>query len=114
MYSVETSIYVAADSHGCGIGALLYDDLEKLLRGQGFLNMNACITVAAKDSECDPHITDGSVRFHEKLGFALVGRFQKCGYKFGRWYDMIWMEKLIGEHTADPADLLPFDTQRKL
>ncbi len=114
MYSVETSIYVAADSHGCGIGALLYDDLEKLLRGQGFLNMNACITVAAKGSECDPHITDGSVRFHEKLGFALVGRFQKCGYKFGRWYDMIWMEKLIGEHTADPADLLPFDTQRKL
>ena len=43
-----------------------------------------------------------------------MGRFQKCGYKFGRWYDMIWMEKLIGEHTADPADLLPFDTESEV
>ena len=29
------------------------------------------------------------------MGFRLAGRFTKCGYKFGRWYDMIWMEKLI-------------------
>jgi phosphinothricin acetyltransferase len=36
--------------------------------------------------------------FHQKMGFDMVGTFHKCGYKFGRWYDMIWMEKLIGEH----------------
>ena len=32
------------------------------------------------------------------MGFAQVGLFHKCGYKFNRWYDMIWMEKIIGEH----------------
>lgn len=112
--SVETSIYVAAGARGGGIGALLYDNLEELLRRQGFLNMNACIAVAAEGGESDPYITDGSVRFHEKLGFTYVGRFHKCGIKFNRWYDMIWMEKLIGEHTADPAALLPFDTESEL
>ena len=28
----------------------------------------------------------------------MVGRFIQCGYKFNRWYDMMWMEKHIGEH----------------
>ena len=32
---------------------------------------------------------------------SLVGEFHACAYKFGRWYDMIWMEKLIAEHNAD-------------
>jgi phosphinothricin acetyltransferase len=35
-----------------------------------------------------------------------VGRFYKCGYKFGRWYDMVWMEKLIGEHVDDPRPVV--------
>ncbi|MER2139653.1 MAG: GNAT family N-acetyltransferase, partial [Succiniclasticum sp.] len=30
--------------------------------------------------------------------YKTAGRFHKCGYKFGRWYDMIWMEKIIGKH----------------
>lgn len=46
-----------------------------------------------QDSDCRY-----SARFHEHLGFKQVGRFHKCGRKFGRWYDMIWMEKIIGEH----------------
>ncbi|MCC2255773.1 GNAT family N-acetyltransferase [Ruminococcus sp. CLA-AA-H200] len=32
------------------------------------------------------------------MGYTKVGEFHKCGYKFGRWYDMIWMEKMIGGH----------------
>ena len=32
----------------------------------------------------------------------MVGRFEQVGYKFGRWYDMVWMERLIGDH-ATPA-----------
>ena len=42
-----------------------------------------------------------SAQFHAHLGFALCGTFRNCGYKFGRWYDMVWMEKIIGEHKAD-------------
>lgn len=34
-----------------------------------------------------------------------VGRFHNCGYKFDRWYDMIWMEKLIGPHDAHPDEV---------
>jgi hypothetical protein len=38
----------------------------------------------------------------------MVGRFYKCGYKFGTWYDMVWMEKLLGEHPVTPRDIIPF------
>src|SRR3712207_8673164 len=38
----------------------------------------------------------------EKLGYRLVGRFHQSGYKFNQWFDMIWMEKLLGEHDVRP------------
>ncbi|MBP5631691.1 MAG: GNAT family N-acetyltransferase, partial [Clostridia bacterium] len=43
----------------------------------------------------DEYLTRNSAEFHEHMGFRLAGRFTKCGYKFGRWYDMIWMEKFL-------------------
>ena len=46
----------------------------------------------------DLYLDESSPKFHQKLGFSLVGRFHNSGYKFGHWYDMIWMEKMIGEH----------------
>lgn len=94
-WAVETSIYVDIDKKRCGIGRLLHDALEEALKRQGVLNMNACIAY------CDPedeYLTLDSVHFHEHLGYKLVAHFHKCGKKFGRWYDMVWMEKLIGEH----------------
>ena len=38
----------------------------------------------------------------------MVGEFQKCGYKFGRGYNMVWMEKLLGEHPDVPEPVIPF------
>ncbi len=38
------------------------------------------------------------IEFHTHMGYRLVGEFHKCGYKFNHWYNMVWMEKLIGEH----------------
>ena len=38
----------------------------------------------------------------------MVGKFYKSGYKFGRWYDMVWMEKMIGEHRNDQPAMIPF------
>lgn len=96
-WCVETSIYLADDSRGIGIGRKLYDALETRLKEQGILNANACITYA--DFEDEYHTND-SMHFHEKMGYKLVGRFHQCGYKFGRWYDMIWMEKMLGEHVV--------------
>ena len=95
-WAVETSIYLRGDVQRRGIGAQLYEALEQRLRQQGILNMNACISYPVV--ECDPYLTLQSVRFHERMGFALLAHFHKCGLKFGRWYDMVWMERLIGEH----------------
>ena len=103
-WAVETSIYLKMGLSGQGYGRLLYDKLEAILRRQNILNANACIAYAAHE---DAHLTNGSMHFHEHLGYHLVGTFHQCGYKFGTWYDMIWMEKMLGDHPADPHPLLP-------
>ncbi len=105
-WSVETSIYVDKDCRSVGIGRILYNELEKILKKQNILNMNACI---AYTSISDSHLDNGSMKFHEKMGFTLAGRFTKCGYKFNTWYDMIWMEKIIGKHKCNPSEVIPFN-----
>mgnify|MGYP000218870985 CR=1 FL=1 len=102
-WSVETSIYVDMIQKRKGIGRLLYDRLEEILKKQGILNVNACIGYPQIDDE---YLTKDSVYFHEKLGYHMVGTFHQCGYKFGRWYDMVWMEKFIGEHTKNQAPVI--------
>lgn len=94
-HCVETSIYVQMDAHGKGIGKALYAELEKRLKKQGILNVNACITWSEKENE---YVTHQSPDFHEHLGYKRCAHFHQCGYKFGQWFDMIWMEKMIGEH----------------
>ena len=94
-WAVETSIYVDQNKKRMGIGKKLHEALEEELRNRGFLNMNACIAYPAQEDE---YLTRNSVEFHAHLGYRMVGQFHQCGYKFHRWYDMVWMEKLIGEH----------------
>ena len=103
-WAVETSIYLKMGLSGQGYGRMLYEKLEAILRRQNILNVNACIAYAAHE---DAHLTNGSMHFHEHLGYHLVGTFHQCGYKFGTWYDMIWMEKMLGDHPKDPRPLLP-------
>lgn len=105
-WSVETSIYVAEDAQRSGAGGALYRALERALSAQNILNVNACIAVPAVEG--DPYLTENSARFHAHWGYQLVGRFHRCGYKFGRWYDMIWMEKFLGEHLERPPEVIPF------
>lgn len=104
-HSVELSIYVDTNMRQQHVGGFLYAALEDCLKRQGFLNLNACI--AAPIAE-DPYLDDNSIRFHEHLGYQLVGRFHRCGYKFDRWYDMVWMEKMLGEHTVPAPKIIPF------
>lgn len=94
-WAAETSIYVKQNKRGLGIGKALYRQLEYYLKLQNIVNLNACI--ASTQTE-DEHLTNASILFHERLGFRLVGEFSRCGYKFHRWYNMVWMEKIIGEH----------------
>ena len=102
-WAVETSIYVREDKKGSGIGRALYSALEHILLQQNILNVNACIAYPAREDE---HLTKDSVRFHEKLGYRMAGRFHQCGYKFGRWYDMVWMEKHLGSHPENPEKVI--------
>lgn len=104
-WAVETSIYVDERCRGMGIGKKLYEALEKTLGAQNILNLNACIAYPSKEDE---YLTKDSVHFHQHLGYRLVGEFYQCGYKFHRWYNMVWMEKHIGVHTACQPPVIPF------
>ena len=95
-HSAEVSIYVAQDSQRQGIGRLLSSELESRLKASGILNLYACIAYPETEDE---YLTRNSVEFHGHMGFSLAGHFHDCGYKFGRWYSMVWMEKIIGAHT---------------
>jgi phosphinothricin acetyltransferase len=104
-WAVETSIYVKEGCTGMGCGKSLYGALEELLKKQHIINLNACIAFTKTE---DDYLTNNSQFFHEHMGYRLVGTFNQCGYKFGRWYDMIWMEKMIGAHEAQPEKVIPF------
>ncbi|MBE5847779.1 MAG: GNAT family N-acetyltransferase [Lachnospiraceae bacterium] len=94
-HSCEMTIYLDRNAKGNGYGRALYEALEKSLKEMGMLNLYACIG----DPEVeDEYLTKNSESFHRHMGYTKVGEFHKCGYKFGRWYNMIWMEKMIGEH----------------
>ena len=96
-WCAETSIYIQQNFHGRGVGKLLYAELEKQLVQQHVLNLNACIA----------YPNPGSIAFHKALGFTTIGHFHNCGFKLNRWYDMIWMEKMIGEHNIPPEPFAP-------
>ena len=102
--SVETSIYIKKEKRRAGLGRKMYEILENILKRQNVLNMYACIACTEQE---DKYLTNASVRFHEKMGFKTAGKFNKCGYKFNNWYDMVWMEKFIGEHERFPSDVIP-------
>ena len=93
--SAELTIYLARDAKGNGYGRSLYEALERILKDRGITNLYACIGDPIAEDE---YLTRDSEKFHRRMGFATVGTFHKCGYKFNRWYNMIWMEKIIGAH----------------
>ncbi|MBO4400453.1 MAG: GNAT family N-acetyltransferase [Selenomonadaceae bacterium] len=98
-WSAELTIYLDRNERQRGLGRRLYEALEENLREMGILNLYACIGWTEREDE---FLNQNSAKFHEHLGFRRVGLFQNCGRKFGRWYDMIWMEKIIGGHVENP------------
>ena len=94
-YSNEVTIYLDKDSKGKGYGKLLYAELEKRLKEKGIKNLYACIASPIKE---DIYLNNNSEEFHNHIGYKRIGLFTKCGYKFNTWYNMIWMEKIIGKH----------------
>ena len=104
-WCAEASIYLEQGARGQGIGRRLYTALEQALRGQNILTSYACIAWAEQPDE---YLGHHSIRFHERMGYRTVGQFPSCGFKFGRWYGMVWMEKRLAPEGTAPVPVIPY------
>lgn len=107
--SVELSVYVDMDHRRKGYGECLYNRLFKMLAEQNIYNVHACI--ASPDGE-DDNLTNDSELFHSRMGFVYAGRHEKCGYKFGKWYSIVWMDKVIKDRVDNPGEFIPFSQMK--
>ncbi|KAG4097452.1 Sortase and related acyltransferase [Neocallimastix lanati (nom. inval.)] len=104
-WSVETTIYLKQNVKRKGLGKKLYQVIENISRAQNINNLYACIGYPEIEDE---YLTKNSVQFHDHVGFHWIGEFKNCGYKFDRWYHMVWMGKAISECKPHPDPLIPF------
>ncbi len=94
-FSVEDSIYLAPEAAGKGLGKLLLIELCAQLERRGIRKVMAVIGDSANH---------GSVGVHRALGFTSIGVVKSCGWKFGRWLDIVLMEKTLGAGDSTPAE----------
>ncbi|MEU6864294.1 N-acetyltransferase family protein [Streptomyces sp. NPDC046876] len=90
--SVETSVYLAPEHVGRGIGGLLYTSLFEVLEQEDVHVVLAGLTVP----------NEASRRLHERLGFRPVGVYEEVGRKFGRFWDVAWFQKRLSRGPAAP------------
>ena len=84
-WCAEPSVYLKPEARGRGIGRRLYAALEEILKIQGYQVLYALITQE----------NDSSLAFHQKLGYEIKVLFPDCGFKFGRWLGVYWLEKRL-------------------
>lgn len=94
-YCVEDSIYVRDDVRGQGVGKALVSALIDHATARGMRQMIAVIG----DSE-----NVGSIGVHASLGFHMVGTLRAAGVKFGRWVDVVSMQRALGRGDANMPD----------
>lgn len=109
-WSCEVTVYLDYNELNRGMGRTIYETLETDLQEMGILNLYACIGYPENNDE---YLTTNSADFHAHMGFAKIGEFHKCGYKFGRWYNMIWMEKFIGKHRDKQTPVIGYQKLKK-
>lgn len=94
----ETTIYVHQDHHHKGFASMLYDKLLQTLRAQGFCEAIAILGCPNVPSE----------KFHEALGFKLIGTFENAGYKLDEWHDVKWYGLELAPRQHPPRDPVPY------
>lgn len=92
-YTVEHSVYVAAGYRGLGLGRLLLEQLIHSAEAQGYHTL-----VGVIDAE-----NASSIALHQRLGFQHSGGIRHAGFKFGRWLDLVFYQKLLPTPEA-PVD----------
>lgn len=84
-FSVESSVYLAPDCAGQGLGTALYAALFEQLAARGCHLVIGGIALP----------NDASVALHEKMGYEKVAHFREVGFKFGRWLDVGYWQKTL-------------------
>ena len=93
-YTVEDSVYVSPDAVGKGVGKALLAALIAACEALGLRQICAVIGDSGNTA---------SIALHASLGFEQKGVFPDMGYKFGRWVDLVWMQRpLNGGGTREP------------
>ena len=82
----ETAVYVDRAWRRRGIGEALYSALIEILEAQGFRSLYAVVVAENK----------ASVEFHRRAGYREFATFENSGWKFGRWLDVVWLERTLG------------------
>ena len=91
-HTVEHSVHVRADRRGAGLGQALVEALLPLA-----LALDKHVMIGAIDAA-----NAGSLRFHERLGFVEAGHFKEVGRKFGRWLDLVFMQRFLDPPGSAP------------
>ena len=97
-YTVENSVYVAADRVNRGVGLAMMRDLIRECTALGYRQMIAVIGDSTNE---------GSLRLHTRLGFRTIGHQLAVGLKFGRWVDVVEMQLALGDGGRAPPATEP-------
>jgi phosphinothricin acetyltransferase len=89
--TVEHSVHVRADCRGQGVGKRL---VSELLPRAGALSKH--VMVAGVDAD-----NRASIGMHESLGFERVAHFREIGFKFGRWLDLVFLQRWVGDKAGN-------------
>jgi L-amino acid N-acyltransferase YncA len=93
-WAVNISVYVAESARGQGVGRRLYDELLRIVRRQGFVNVYAGITLP----------NAASVALHEAIGMRRIGVYERVGFKLGAWHDVAWYGLRLTEPEGTPPE----------
>jgi phosphinothricin acetyltransferase len=94
-WACEVSVYVEPGHQRAGAGRLLYEELFARLVDRGYLTALAGMTLPNAASE----------GLHRALGFEPVGTWQRIGWKFGAWHDVLWMQRHLASPTGPPEEI---------
>ena len=95
----ELSAYVHPDYRRRNIAGALYQVLFEGVVWQGYTNALAGIVLP----------NEASVKFHERVGFQLIGIYRRIGYKFGQYWDVGWWEKPLSPRELPPGNIKPLE-----
>ncbi len=84
-FTAENSVYIAAPWRGQGVGTSLMGPLIDAAMARGLHSLIALIDAS----------NEASIRLHSKFGFAKAGHFREIGFKFNRWLDVVYMQRLL-------------------